>query len=74
MSVSGLLGNPVLFGVIGVVIFLQLLFTLTAPFQLLFESRTLDVQTWVLIGLAGAALFLIVELEKGLRRWLLRRA
>jgi magnesium-transporting ATPase (P-type) len=73
LGIAGLRGNPVLFGVIGVVVFFQLLFTFTAPFQFLFESRTLEGQTWVLIGLAGATLFLIVELEKGLRRWLSRR-
>lgn len=73
MGASGLLGNPVLFGVIGVVVFFQLLFTFTAPFQFLFESRTLDVQTWALIGVAGVALFLIVESEKGLRRRLSQR-
>jgi cation-transporting P-type ATPase F len=74
LGAAGITGNPVLFGVIGIVVFFQLLFTFAPPFQFLFESRALNAQTWLLIGLAGAFVFLVVELEKGLRRWSAGRA
>ncbi len=74
LSLAGLRGNPVLFGVIGVVVLFQLLFTFTAPFQFLFESAALEAQTWLLIGAAGFGVFAIVELEKALRRWSAARA
>ncbi|QCF27047.1 cation-translocating P-type ATPase [Hydrocarboniclastica marina] len=47
---------------------LQALFTYAPPFQLLFETRSLDVAAWGWIVGAGAMLFVTVELEKALRR------
>ena len=64
-----LLENPVIFIALGLVAVFQLLFTYTAPFQFLFESRALDTHTWLLILAAGGVLFVTIELEKYIRRW-----
>ncbi|HSR72173.1 MAG TPA: cation-transporting P-type ATPase [Kiloniellales bacterium] len=69
LSREGLLGSRPVLVAIGLVLALQLLFTYTAPFQLLFESRPLDLMAWLRIALIGVALLAVVELEKaGLRR------
>jgi len=62
-------GNPVVLLVLGILVFLQLLFTYAPPMQHLFRSVALDATSWAVILGMGVLLFLAVELEKA---WLRR--
>jgi len=64
---EGLLGNRIILLSIATVAVFQVLFTYTEPFQLLFASRPLDLDTWRRIWLLGLLAFVAVELEKFLR-------
>ena len=67
-SLRGIAGNPALWLSILAVMSFQLMFTYTSPFQDWFHIEPLAVDTWLNIGLFAAALLLLVELEKWLRR------
>ncbi len=67
LNLSGIFGNRIALLSIAAVAVLQMLFTYTSPFQLLFESKPLSLESWTAIGLAGIVLFLLVELEKLIR-------
>jgi magnesium-transporting ATPase (P-type) len=71
ISLEGLTGNRAVLMSIAAVALFQALFVYTAPFQQLFESRPLTVETWNRIWLLGLGLFIVVEVEKFLRRTLL---
>jgi hypothetical protein len=58
---------------IATVALFQVLFVYTGPFQQLFDSRPLAADTWNRIWLLGAGMFIVVEMEKLLRRMLRRR-
>jgi magnesium-transporting ATPase (P-type) len=65
---GALTGNRMVLWSIGAVAVLQVLFTYTEPFQQLFASRPLDLSSWYQIGVMGLILFVVVELEKLVRR------
>jgi magnesium-transporting ATPase (P-type) len=67
-SRRGVAGNPALWFSILAVMTFQIAFTYTSPFQAWFHIEPLAVDTWLNIGLFAAALLLMVELEKWLRR------
>jgi magnesium-transporting ATPase (P-type) len=71
VSLEGLTGNRAVLMSIAAVALFQVLFVYTAPFQQMFESRALTAETWNRIWLLGLGLFIVVELEKYLRRTLL---
>lgn len=52
---------------------LQLMFTYAAPFQLLFDTRALELRDWALALSAALVLFAVVEGEKALLRFRSRR-
>jgi magnesium-transporting ATPase (P-type) len=68
VSLEGFTGNRIVLLSIALVVAFQVLFTYTEPFQLLFESRPLGVETWQRIALLGVGVFAVVELEKLVRR------
>jgi magnesium-transporting ATPase (P-type) len=69
---AGLLGNPVVWYAIGLLLILQILFT-HAPFMhTLFGTAALDAQSWLLVVAVGAAIFSLVEVEKAVVRRLRR--
>jgi magnesium-transporting ATPase (P-type) len=68
LSREGLFGNRYVLWAIGLVLFFQLLFTYTAPFQFMFRTEAIAADTWLRIFAVGATVLFIVELEK----WLLR--
>jgi magnesium-transporting ATPase (P-type) len=70
-SIEGFTGNRVVLLSIAAVALFQVLFVYTAPFQQLFDSRPLSTESWNRIWLLGLGLFIVVELEKLLRRTLL---
>lgn len=70
MRLETLTGNRAALLVLGVLAGLQLLFTYAPAMQAVFHSAPLDAASWGTVGLSGAALFAIVEVEK----WLLRRS
>lgn len=70
-SIDGLTGNRAALLSIAAVALFQVLFVYTAPFQQLFDSRPLNADSWNRIWLLGLGLFIVVELEKFLRRNLL---
>jgi magnesium-transporting ATPase (P-type) len=67
---EALTGNRMVLLSIAVVGVFQILFTYTQPFQQLFASRPLSLASWYQIGAMGLILFVVVELEKLVRRWL----
>lgn len=71
LSIEGFTGNRVVLLSIGAVVLFQALFVYTAPFQQLFDSRPLSTESWNRIWLLGLGLFIVIELEKFLRRTLL---
>jgi hypothetical protein len=52
---------------------MQLFFTYLPPFQLLFKTSPLDLQTWGLIIVIASSVLFLVELEKWVVRILRRR-
>jgi magnesium-transporting ATPase (P-type) len=64
LSIEGLLGNRFVIIAIGVVIFMQLLFTYTSPMQKLFGVAAVSPMDWVRIMLVTATVFVLVEVEK----------
>ena len=70
-SIDGITGNRVVLLSIAAVALFQVLFVYTSPFQQLFDSRPLSADSWNRIWLLGLGLFIVVELEKLLRRRLL---
>ncbi len=73
IAFDGWVDNRVVPGAIAVVALLQALYTFTPPFELLFDAVPLAGPTWLGIAGAAAAVFVVVELEKGLRRAWTRR-
>lgn len=74
LSHKGLLGNRFALSAIGVLLLIQIGFTYLPPFQLLFETTALNLQTWgIIIFIASSVLFL-VELEKWMVRVIKRQS
>lgn len=73
ITVEGFLGNRIALIAIAVLVVLQLSFTYLPVFQALFGSAGLDAEAWLLIGVFGILLFLVVELEKAAWRFVERR-
>jgi magnesium-transporting ATPase (P-type) len=73
-SAEGFRGTPAVWAGIGAVLAAQLLFTYAPPLQAAFGSAALDAAAIGLCLAAGAALLVVVEAEKALRRWFARRA
>jgi magnesium-transporting ATPase (P-type) len=63
---ESLLTNKVLWIVALILIFNQVLFTYTPPFQWMFETAPIYLTDWIWIALAGVLLVLIVEAEKAI--------
>ncbi len=61
-------GNRMALWVTGTLVALQMLFTYAPPFQSLFQSTALDLESWLVIWGLAAAKFVAVEAEKALRR------
>jgi len=72
-SVPGILGSRSVLIAIGLVILLQLAWTYTPPMQFLFGSGALAWHHWGVIATISLAVYLIVELEKAVRRRLVAR-
>ena len=64
----GLLSNRWLIGGIALTVALQLLLTYASPMQDLFSTAAIDLETWAEVGLAGLVAWLVVEVEKAVRR------
>ncbi|MBI1181768.1 MAG: HAD-IC family P-type ATPase, partial [Alphaproteobacteria bacterium] len=72
LTLSGVRGTPVLLAGIGASIAFQLLFTYAPFMNRLFRTAPLDVVECAAVIGAGAALFLVLEVEKAARRLLAR--
>jgi magnesium-transporting ATPase (P-type) len=70
---KGLLGNRHALIAIAVLMIMQMFFTYLPPFQLLFKTSPLDLQTWGLIIVIASSVLFLVELEKWVVRILRRR-
>jgi magnesium-transporting ATPase (P-type) len=73
LSREGLLGNRYVLLAIGLVLGFQLLFTYTGPMQHLFGTEALEAREWGRIFLVGATVFVLVELEKAVLVWRVKR-
>ena len=67
-------GNAMVWWVSGALAAAQALFVYWPPFQNVFGTAGLDATTWGQIFAMGVATFVIIEIEKGLRRWHNRHA
>jgi magnesium-transporting ATPase (P-type) len=68
---EGLLGNRYALIAVALVMTFQVLFTYTAPMQMLFATEHLSPAAWTRIVLVGLSVLALVEAEKAvLRRWL----
>ncbi len=65
---SRLTSNRILWGGVGLMVALQLLFTYVPGMNRLFESAPISLQSWGWVILAGVAIHVIVEVEKWIRR------
>jgi magnesium-transporting ATPase (P-type) len=69
LSITGLLGNRPALVAVGALVFFQMIFTYLGIANTLFGTEPLPAEEWGLILLAGIAVFLLVEAEKGVLRW-----
>ena len=67
-------GNPMVWWVSAALALAQALFVYWPPMQQVFDTRDLSAQTWAQIVGVGAVTFVVIELEKALRRWRDRQA
>ncbi|TVQ32718.1 MAG: cation-transporting P-type ATPase [Phycisphaeraceae bacterium] len=67
-SVSGIFGSRAVWIAIGILVALQGLFTYLPLSQTLFETTTLGADAWLRIAVFGAALYVLVEIEKTVLR------
>jgi magnesium-transporting ATPase (P-type) len=68
LNKKGLLGSRAVLISIALVIVFQLLFTYTPPFQYLFKTQALTLQSWFIIIGVTFMLLILVELEKKILR------
>jgi magnesium-transporting ATPase (P-type) len=73
LSREGLLGNRYVLLAIALVIVFQLLFTYAPPMQLLFDSVAMDAMAWLRVVLVSSTVFILVEAEKLIFRFLHRK-
>jgi magnesium-transporting ATPase (P-type) len=74
LSLQGLFGSRYALAAVAALVPLQLAFTYLPVMQRLFGTAAIDADGWVRVLAFGAALFLLVEAEKGLLRWRRARA
>jgi magnesium-transporting ATPase (P-type) len=74
ISREGLFGNPYVLIAIGACALLQVAYTLAPPLQAIFGATPLSAWEWSRAILAGAFVFTVAELEKGVVALLGRRA
>jgi magnesium-transporting ATPase (P-type) len=67
---EGLLGNPYALYATGLLIVFQLLFTYAPPMQKLFQTTALGAEQWLMIVLIASSVFILVEFEKWILRYL----
>ncbi|MEJ2115823.1 MAG: HAD-IC family P-type ATPase [Gammaproteobacteria bacterium] len=68
LNIKGLLGSRAVLISIAIVLMFQLLFTYTTPFQYLFKTQPLALESWVMIVSVTFSLLILVEIEKKLIR------
>jgi magnesium-transporting ATPase (P-type) len=73
LSLHGLLGNRQALVAVGALVFFQMIFTYLEIANTLFGTEALPAEEWGLILLAGIAVFLLVEAEKMVLRFVRRR-
>ena len=70
LSWEGLVGNPYVLVAIAACAVLQFAYTEMAAFQAIFGSTRLSGEQWGLVAASGAAIFMIIEIEKIALRFL----
>jgi magnesium-transporting ATPase (P-type) len=68
LNKKGLLGSRAVLISIALVLIFQLLFTYAPPFQYLFKTQALTLESWLVILAITFSLLLLVEFEKKLFR------
>ncbi|CAN5527327.1 cation-transporting P-type ATPase [soil metagenome] len=69
LSVRGIIGNPYALAAGGALFVLQVCFTYVPVFQLWFGTEGLPFDRWIWINGAALTVFLLVEMEKAVLRW-----
>ncbi len=70
---QALLGNPYALYAVSILIVFQMLFTYFPPMQSLFSTSSISLESWSRIILVGCTVFVLVELEKCVIRYLSSR-
>lgn len=70
LSVRRLVANPVAWSVVGVLMVLQFGFTYLPLMQAAFNTGAMTLADWGIVGGVGLGVFLAVELEKAVVRWM----
>lgn len=70
LSVRRLFANPVAWSVVGVLMVLQFGFTYLPFMQAAFNTGAMTLADWGIVGGVGLGVFLAVELEKAVVRWM----
>jgi magnesium-transporting ATPase (P-type) len=73
LSWRWMLGTPALWIGIGITVLAQIAFTYLSPLQLLFDTRAISFADCAAVAAVGLGLLIIVEIEKRIRRAILRR-
>ncbi|MBK8814493.1 MAG: cation-transporting P-type ATPase [Methylococcaceae bacterium] len=68
VSIHGIFGNWLIWIAVAVLLIAQSALTYWPVMQALFDTASLDAQTWVIITLVGFSLFVLVEIEKFILR------
>jgi magnesium-transporting ATPase (P-type) len=69
-GVEGLFGSRYILIAVAAAVVLQLLFTYTPPFQLMFDTRAIGIEEWGIILVVALPVFFLVEIEKWVLRFL----
>jgi potassium/sodium efflux P-type ATPase len=69
LNIQGLLGNRLIWLAVVVLMIAQLGLTYWPPMQAMFGTESIDVHTWKYIIAVAASLFVLVEIEKFVIRW-----
>ncbi|WP_455212489.1 cation-transporting P-type ATPase [Kaarinaea lacus] len=70
LSIKGLFGNKWVSVSVTTVVLFQLLFTYAPTMQFLFKTESIDLHAWIRIIIVSSSVFIFVELEKTIIRWL----
>jgi magnesium-transporting ATPase (P-type) len=68
LTLRGMRGTPAVLWALAIVVVAQLAFTYAPPMQAIFETRLISLTDAAIVAGVGVAIFVLLEIEKGLRK------